>query len=469
VVGLGQAGFAAARALAKVGGAGSVCVWDGAVDAVQLERAAALRQAGVQVQLGGDGIDAIGEAGTIVKSPGVPPEVPVVATALARGLTIVDELEIGWHLVPVPTIGVTGTNGKSTTSALCVELLRANGLEPTLAGNTEFGPPLSELALGESPGAVVAEVSSYQAELARDLAVDAAIFTNLSPDHLNRHRNMDAYAAAKRRLFVRGEWCVPLASLNRDDALGRALAEEVEVRGGRVLTYGHEDGADYRIASCSWGLREAEVTVEAPDGTVRLETSLPGPHNAANATAVLALSDGLGLPREAALAALAAGAPVFGRFEPVEVDLPFDVVIDYAYARQSVASVLHTARHLTAERGGRVLTVLAIVGRAGPWVGGEVAAVARELSDHLILSASSYRGEPRIVTLAAMAAGARAASGGELEIVIDRRRAIARALERARPGDLVMVLGRGPTTREATDWRGGFVDLDDREIVRGLA
>jgi UDP-N-acetylmuramoyl-L-alanyl-D-glutamate--2,6-diaminopimelate ligase len=435
---------------------------------VQLERAAVLRQVGVRVQLGGDGIDAIGDAATVVKSPGVPPEIPVVAEALRRGLPLVDELEIGWHLVEAPAIAVTGTNGKSTTTALCHQLLRAHGLEPVLTGNSEFAPPLSELALGEPPGSVAVEVSSYQTEFARSLAFDAAVFTNLARDHLNRHTDMEAYGAAKRRLFVRGEWCIPLASINFDDAFGRRLAGEIQERGGTVLTHGFGKGADYRIAECRWGLREAETVVEAPDGTVRFESQLPGPHNALNATAALALADGLELPREETLAALSATEPVPGRFEPVEADLPFDVVVDYAYARSSVEAVLRTGRRLVAERNGRLLAVLAIVGRAGPIIGREVAERARELSDHLVLCASSYRGEPRMVTLAEMAAGARAAAGATLEIVIDRRKAIARALERARPGDLVMILGRGPTTREATDWRGGFVELDDRQVVREM-
>jgi UDP-N-acetylmuramyl tripeptide synthase len=423
----------------------------------------------VEVGLGGDGLDLLGDAATIVKSPGVPPTIPLVAEALRRDLVLVDELEIGWHLVEGPVLAATGTNGKSTVSALSVELLRTQDLDPVLSGNTEFGPPLCEVAMGKPPGAVVAEVSSYQAEFARSFAPDAAVFTNLSPDHLNRHRDMDAYGDAKRRLFVRGEWCVPLASLNFDDELGRALAAEVEERGGRVLTYGFGEGADYRIVSARWGLRDAEVTVEAPGGTVCFQTLLPGAHNASNAAAALALGDGLGLPREATLEALAAAAPVPGRFELVEVDRPFDVVVDYAYTRKSVGEVLKTARRLVAERGGRLLTVLAVVGRAGPVTGDEVAARARELSDHLILCASSYRGEPRIVTLAVLAAGARAASGGSLEIVIGRREAIARALEAAGPKDLVMVLGRGPTRREATDWRGGSIELDDREVVRELA
>ena len=468
VVGLGRAGEAAASALAAEAGPAAVRVWDAAADPPQQRRARALREGGVAVYLGGDGLEQLDGARTVVKSPGVPPEIPLVAAALSRGLTVVGELEIGWRLLPSPTVAVTGTNGKSTVCNLCMAVLTAHGREPVLAGNTSFGPPLSELALGEPPRTVVAEVSSYQAEFASALAVDAAVFTNLTCDHLNRHRTMAAYGAAKRRLFVRGEWAVQLAALDVDDPLGQRIAADVESRGGRALRYGQHADAEYRIAECSWGLRDAELLVSSPRGTTRLTTRLPGLHNAANAVAALALADGLGLPREETVAALASAPPVSGRFEVVDIDRPFDVVVDLGYAVDSIAKTLATARSLVAGRGGRLITVLAVVGRLGPLIGAEAAAEARRGSDHLILSGASYYGEPRLVTLERMAAGARAARGGSLEIVIDRRAAIGRALAQARAGDLVAVLGRGPTALDATDARGGFRPLDDRVVVREL-
>jgi UDP-N-acetylmuramoylalanine-D-glutamate ligase len=467
VVGLGRAGFAAARALAAKVGARAVRVWDAANDDVQRERADVLSSIGVDVALGGDGRAALGDARTLVKSPGVPPTIPVVAEALRRGLVLVDELEIGWALVPAPTVAVTGTNGKSTVSALCVQVLAAHGLAPELTGNTEFGPPLSELS-DAPPRSVVAEVSSYQSEFARELAVEAAVFTNLTREHLNRHGDLEEYGAAKRRLFVRGEWCVPIASLNVDDPFGRRLAGEIERRGGRAFAYGFSEEADYRIAASRWGLHGGELEVRTPDGPVQLETVLPGAHNAANLTAVLALADGLDLPRERTLEALAGAAAPPGRFEVLDTDAPFDVVVDFAISADAVSNVLRTARTPAAARGGRVLTVLTILGRSTPLIGPEVGAAARELSDHLVLCGSSYRGEPRLVALAELRSGARAARGGTVETIIDRREAIARALSAARLGDVVAILGRGATTREATDARGGFRELDDRQIVREL-
>ena len=468
MAGIGRAGFAAARALAAAAGAHPVVVWDAAADPRQQRRAAELRAAGVEVHLGGDGLDLLGFARTVVKSPGVRADVPLIAEALRRRIVVIDELELGWHLVPAPTVGVTGSNGKSTTSGLCLQLLDAHGAEPLLTGNTEFGPPLSELALGGTPRSVVAEVSSFQAELARDLAVDAAVFTNLTPDHLNRHGGIAPYRAAKRRLFVRGDWCVPFASLNHDDEFGRQLAREVRERGGEVRTYGFEQGADYRITECRSTLRHADLAVEAQDERLQLRTRLPGAHNAANVAAALAFADWAGVPRETTLATLADADPVPGRFELVEVDRPFDVIVDFGYTPGSVASTLGTGRDLARARGGRLLVVFALLGRAAVAIGHEVGAYARELSDHLILSASSYVGEPRMKNLAHALAGVRTAPGGSLEIVLDRRQAIASALAQAEPGDLVIVQGRGATGREATDRRGGFRELDDRQIIREL-
>lgn len=421
------------------------------------------------MRLGGDGVGMLGGVRTVVKSPGLPPTAPLILAAAERGLDVVDELDLGWRLVETPTVAVTGTNGKSTVAALCMAVLAAHGLSPVLVGNTEFGPPLSELALAEAPRSAVAEVSSYQAEFSPALAVDGAILTNLALDHVNWHPSMEHYGAAKRKLFLGPGRVVPVAALNADFELGREIAAAVEERGALALRYGRRSGAAYWVRECRWDLREAEATVETPGGPLRLMTRLPGFHNAANATAVLALAEGLGLPREPTLAALASSPPVPGRFEIVDVDRPFDVVVDLAYTAESVGETLATARALVARRGGRLLTVLGVVGRVGPLIGAESGAAARERSDHLVLSGVSYRGEPRLVTLAVVAAGARAARGGSLEIVLDRRKAIARAMAMARPGDLVAVLGRGPTGSEATDARGGSRPLDDREVVRELA
>lgn len=461
--------MAAARALALHAGPAAVRVWEAAADPPQLAKAEELRPRRVEVVFGGDGVEALSGVNCLVKSPGVEPSSALMVAASRRGLEIIDELDLGWRLVAAPTLAVTGTNGKSTVAALMVAVLGDHGMEPVLAGNTEFGPALSELSLGACPRSVVAEVSSYQAEFCPEMVVDGAVFTNLTPDHLNWHGDMGQYGAAKRALFVRGERTVPLAALNVDDELGRAIAAEVEERGGCALRYGRGADADYRIADCRWGVEGAELQVETPSGRVGLTTRLPGPHNALNVTSVLALADGLDLPRETTLTAISKMAPVVGRFEHVDVGRPFDVVVDFAHSLDSVVATLATARAVVEPRGGRLITVLGLIGRAGRLSGRAVGRAARAASDRLVLSGASYRGEPRLVTLAELVAGARSVSSGGLEIVIDRRAAIARGLAAAQPGDLVAILGRGPTLREATDLRGGFLDVDDRQVARELA
>src|SRR5262249_27159680 len=171
-------------------------------------------------------------------------------------------------------------------------------LRPVVAGNVDAdrGSPMS--AVSEHDGWVVAEVSSYQAEGCPEFLPAAAVLTNLTEDHLRRHGSMGAYAAAKRRVFVRGDRCVELAILNSDDGFGAQLASEVRERGGRTLTYGFGSDPDYRVSALGSELRRGRIGVDTPDGAVEIESRLPGAHNAANLVAALALADGLSLDRE---------------------------------------------------------------------------------------------------------------------------------------------------------------------------
>jgi UDP-N-acetylmuramoyl-L-alanyl-D-glutamate--2,6-diaminopimelate ligase len=406
---------------------------------------------------------------TAIKSPGIGLDHPLLEAARGKGILVIDELELGWRLSTSPVVAVTGTNGKSTTVALVEAALRAGGRRPTVAGNVEAdqGVPLSAVP-PDHDGWVVAEVSSYQAEGSPEFLPSAAVLTNLTEDHLRRHGSMAEYAAAKRRVFVRGDRSVELAVLNADDAFGASLAAEVSERGGRVLTYGFNGARDYRLSSLRSTLREGLVGVDTPSGQVRIETGLPGPHNAANVAAALALADGLGLAREPTLAALAAAPPVPGRFEPIELSRPFDVIVDFAHSPDGVRQVLRTARELVAERKGRVIVVTASVARTHRATSEALGRELRDGSDHLILTAMSSGSAPRMVALEGVLAGARESDSEGLKVILDRRAAIARALDMAGPGDLVAILGRGSDTRVAFDRRGGSGSFDDRQVVREL-
>jgi UDP-N-acetylmuramoyl-L-alanyl-D-glutamate--2,6-diaminopimelate ligase len=311
-------------------------------------------------------------------------------------------------------------------------------------------------------------VSSYQAEGCPEFLPSAAMFTNLTRDHLHRHRSMASYAAAKRRLFVRGDRAVPLAVVNGDDAFGRRLASEVRERGGRVVTYGWARNSDHRIRSSSWRLREGLVVLDTPSGRVRIRTRLPGVYNAANVAAAVAAAECLHLPRESTLEGLESMRTPPGRFEPVEAGQPFDVVVDFAHSPDGMERAVATARDLTRRRDGRLIVVLGFGAGGHRLIREETGRAARAGADHLILCGSSTKGEPPLIALSGHLAGARAAEGGTLEVVLDRRAAIARGLELAEPGDLVAILGRGPVDRMAHDRHSDPEFFDDREVAREL-
>jgi UDP-N-acetylmuramoyl-L-alanyl-D-glutamate--2,6-diaminopimelate ligase len=468
VMGTGNAGRSAAVALAQRSGSEAVLVCDDSIGSEirRARRSLAKRDIGFT----DDPIGALDRVRLVVKSPGIQMNHAVIEAAVRRGLPVIDELELGWRLSWQPVVAVTGTDGKSTTAALVLSALRTAGDNPLLSGNVEGFrrcPAMSGVP-PEHLGWVVAEVSSYQAEGSPEFLPAAGVLTNLSNAHLGRHGSMAGYAAAKRRLFVRGDRAVSLASLNADDEFGRRLAAEVSERGGRTVTYGFASDADVRIRSCRSSLRTGTVEIEVLGDRVEVETRLPGAHNAANVAAALALAEGLGLLRGRTLEALEGTSPVPGRFEPVEGGQSFDVVVDFAHTPVGIEQTLGLARELTSGRQGRVI---AVMGKVGPGTRPYQEAIGRACrsgADHLIICGSSLRGEPQLIEVPGVRAGARQVAGGEVEIVLDRRKAISRALSVAQPGDLVLILGRGGRRRMMYDTKGPPGVFDDREVAREL-
>ncbi len=191
------------------------------------------------MRIGGDAravLDRSPTPRTVVASPGLPDGHPLLDAARARGLTVLDEAEVGWRLDARPWIAVTGTNGKSTTVRLIAALLRASGVEPVLGGNTYGAPPLTGLADGGD--VVVAEISSYQLERSEQLLPELAVLTGIGHDHLDRHGTPERYAAIKRRLLLRDGACAPRAAVSVDDRFGVEIAAELRDRGGAVRTFG---------------------------------------------------------------------------------------------------------------------------------------------------------------------------------------------------------------------------------------
>jgi UDP-N-acetylmuramoyl-L-alanyl-D-glutamate--2,6-diaminopimelate ligase len=468
VMGIGNAGQAAVAALTERAGPSSVLVYDDSDgDEVRVRRR---RLTKLGVRFVDDPLLALDDVRAVIKSPGFLMRHPVIEAADRRGLPVLDELELGWRMTSQPVVAVTGTDGKSTTCALVMSVLAEAGGNPLLTGNVEAfrrSPAMTRVPR-DRRGWLVAEVSSYQAEGSPDFLPAAAVLTNLSEAHLRHHGDMASYAAAKRRLFVRGDRAVSLAAINADDEFGRRLSAEVDAGGGCVVTFGSGAAADVRIRDCTSSLRAGTVTLDVSGTELEVETRLPGWHNASNVAAAFALAEGLGIAPERTIEALATASPVPGRFEPVDEGQSFDVVVDFAHTPVGVERTLSLARELVAPRRGRTIAVMGKVGPATRPYQEAIGRACRSGADHLVICGSSLRGEPQLIEVPGVHAGARSVAGGELEIVIDRRKAIRRGLSIARPGDLVLILGRGGRRRMMYDRKGPPAVFDDREVAREL-
>jgi UDP-N-acetylmuramoylalanine--D-glutamate ligase len=277
------------------------------VDSGHPEGAAGLGPHGVEVALDTDGFAQLDGTRTVVKSPGVPREAPVIAAALERGLDVVGELELAWRAIPNRFVAVTGTNGKTTTVELLGHVYRTAGEPVAVAGNV--GTPLSSYVSEIDPDAtVICEASSFQLEDATAFAPECAVFLNLAPDHLDRHADLGSYLAAKLRIFA-NQGNDDVAVYNADDP---ALA-------GTDL-----GGCARRIAFCHGAAPDCEVALAEGtifhDGEPLLavdDLGLFGEHNVANAMAAAAAALSMGLDRDAVGEALRSFAGVPHRLEQV--------------------------------------------------------------------------------------------------------------------------------------------------------
>lgn len=368
-------------------------------------------------------------------------------------------------------VGITGTNGKTTVTYLLESVFRAAGRRPGIVGTTgarvDGEPVLLEHTTPEAPDlqrllagmvaagveAVAMEVSSHALDQFRvdGVRFDVAAFTNLSQDHLDYHPSMEAYFAAKARLFT-----PPLARrgvVNADDAWGRRLLLDPSIP---LTSYAVTAEAD---------LRAEDVLVDATGigfraGSVSLRSPMRGSFNVTNALAAMAVAGAVGIDADTAARGLEAVSHVAGRMEPVEAGQNFLVVVDYAHTPDSILSVLQAARPLTT---GRIIVVFGCGGdrdRAKRPLMGRVAVSNADLA---IITDDNPRSEDPRSIIAAVEAGAREA-GGAYVIEPDRRRAIALAVNEAAEGDVVVIAGKGHETYQVFADR--TVEHDDRTVAR---
>ena len=369
-------------------------------------------------------------------------------------------------------VGATGTNGKTTTAFLVREILRAadyscgllgtvkqvvGGVEKEVVRTTPEAIELQKTfrqMLEGGDEACAMEVSSHAMALHRADAIhfEVAIFTNLTQDHLDFHADMEDYFLAKRKLFEAGP---KTAIVNVDDPYGRRLAEEFE-----CVTFSAEGAeADYSARDVSFDASGASFTV----GEQQLRTGLPGHFNVANALGAFAAAEAMGVGSEIAAAGLARAARVPGRFEPIDEGQGFSVLVDYAHTPDSLENVLRAARRLT---GGKLISVFGAGGDRDRDKRPKMGRAGAELSDLTVITSDNPRSEDPEAIVAEVAAGVEAAEGvSELEIVVDRREAIALALGRAAPGDTVVIAGKGHEQGQEFE-DGRKIPFDDREVAR---
>jgi UDP-N-acetylmuramoyl-L-alanyl-D-glutamate--2,6-diaminopimelate ligase len=371
-------------------------------------------------------------------------------------------------------VGVTGTNGKTTTAFLIREILEQAGVSCGLlgtvkqvAGGVEEGverttPEAIDLQemfrrmLDGGDRACAMEVSSHAMSLHRADAIhfELALFTNLTQDHLDFHADMEDYFLAKRRLFA--NLGPGTAIVNVDDDYGRRLAEEFE-----CVTFSAEGAdADYGAHEVELDAGGARFSARTPTGEIELRTGLPGHFNVANALGAFAVARAMGVAAADAAQGLARAARVPGRLEPIDEGQGFAVLVDYAHTPDSVENVLRAARRFT---GGRLIAVFGAGGDRDRDKRPKMGRAGADLADLVVITSDNPRSEEPASIVAEVAAGAAAAA--ELEVEVDRRAAIGLALGRAEPGDTVVIAGKGH--EQGQEFEGGRkVPFDDREVAR---
>ncbi|MFJ1702284.1 UDP-N-acetylmuramoyl-L-alanyl-D-glutamate--2,6-diaminopimelate ligase [Kitasatospora sp. NPDC088346] len=379
-------------------------------------------------------------------------------------------------------IGLTGTNGKTTTSYLVEGGLRGAGQLPGVIGTVEMRvgderikserttPESTDLhgvlAVMRERGAdaVVMEVSSHALVFGRvdGVVYDVALFNNLTPEHLDFHPDMEDYYRAKARLFQQDKARRGVANL--DDAYGRRLAAEAPIPMSTFSALGDPE-ADWRALDVQLGPAGSAFKVAGPDGALAdASVPLPGPFNVANALGAIATLVTAGVPLAAAVAGVAAVPGVPGRLERVDAGQPYVAVVDYAHKPDALKAVLESLREVTK---GRLHVVVGCGGDRDPYKRGPMGAIAARLADTAVLTSDNPRSEDELAILVAMltgAAGVPEAERGEVLVVPDRAAAIARAVAHAHAGDTVLVAGKGHELGQYV--RGEVRPFDDRQVLR---
>jgi UDP-N-acetylmuramoyl-L-alanyl-D-glutamate--2,6-diaminopimelate ligase len=403
------------------------------------------------------------------------PQVTVENTRLALGL--VSANFYGHPDRKLRVLGITGTNGKTTTTYLVKSILEQAGCKVGLIGtiqtliggaaleSTRTTPESLDLQrlfarmVEEGTDYAVIEVSSHALDLHRTAGISFAgtLFTNLSQDHLDFHPTMEDYFAAKSRLFV--EQQCP-AVINIDDAWGAKLRE---LAGAQVYSYGVEQAADFRADNIQLESGGLSYILNTETGQIPINLRLTGFFNVYNSLGAAALCFSQGVSLEHIEAGLQAVTGVPGRFERIQNDLGLNIVVDYAHTPGGLENVLQSGRRLIPK--GRLILVFGAGGDRDKTKRPLMGAVAGRLADLAIITSDNPRSEEPGEICSSIEKGLLTTNHQKhYEIIVDRRTAIRRAVELATPDDLVIVAGKGHETYQ--EFAQGRIHFDDREEVR---
>ncbi|HYE24518.1 MAG TPA: UDP-N-acetylmuramoyl-L-alanyl-D-glutamate--2,6-diaminopimelate ligase [Clostridia bacterium] len=430
---------------------------------------------------------AAGAVAVITDAQEQPPRPDVAWAVVPHGRRALARVSANFYRRPAERLritGITGTNGKTTTTFITEAILRAAGRKNALVGTVEYHLPeqvlpaphttpealelnrlfAQAIALGATEA--VMEVSSHALAQQRVYGIpfDVAVFTNLTRDHLDFHGNMDDYLAAKRVLFEGCGTDAPrVAVVNTDDEHGRALAKFSKSHSPEVYTYGVERG-DFHAEKLEMSPSGNRFSLATPSGNIEMFSPLIGRVNVYNVLAACAAAYARGCKPEQIADGILHMKRVPGRFERVDAGQPFAVVVDYAHTDDALANLTRLAREFATREGGkgRVITVFGCGGdrdRAKRPLMGEAAGRG---SDFVIVTSDNPRSEDPLAIINDSLPGVQR-SGTKYAMEPDRRKAIAVALDAARAGDIVLIAGKGHERTQTT--RQGVFPFDDFEVA----
>jgi len=375
-------------------------------------------------------------------------------------------------------VGVTGTNGKTTTGYLVDSILRSAGCGVGLFGTIAYRTPRgSRVATNTTPESLdlqgflaevrdaggthaVLEVSSHALTMDRvwGCLFAAAVFTNLTRDHLDYHKTFEDYFAAKRHLFEgTGSGTPAVGVVNTDDPYGKRLAGLA----ARTLTYGLENGAEVTTKKYVLSFSGLEFTAQTPAGKIDVRSRLVGRINVYNLLAAIGVGIGLGIERGEIEAGIRQLESVPGRFERIEQGQPYLLIVDYAHTDDALRNLIATARELNPA--GRIITLFGCGGDRDRVKRPLMGEVAGSSSDLVVLTSDNPRSEDPLRIINDVVVGLQKANARYV-VEPDRAAAIERALDEARPGDIVLLAGKGHETYQVL--RDRTIDFDDREMAR---